>query len=149
MDAVCFCCLYAVQLNTTDIPLWCTSAADVKRNIHLTASSSVTTRQCSSKLVIALAVPSLDGDPDGLTPTLGLDDLLLQAVNPDAAVEHFADFAVLAYEDATFGVFRRVARMDSDALELRYTEQDGQPCPKLLTPRNHHGIYRAQNEAYI
>ena len=48
---------------------------------------------------------SLDGDPDGLTPTLGLDDFLLQAMNPDAAVEHFTDFAVLAYEDATFGVF--------------------------------------------
>ena len=24
---------------------------------------------------ITLAVPSLDGDPDGLTPTLGLDDI--------------------------------------------------------------------------
>ena len=76
--------------NTTDIPLWGTSAADVKRNIHLTASSSVTTRQCSSKLVIALAVPSLDGDPHSLTPTLGLNDLLLQAVNPDAAVDDLA-----------------------------------------------------------
>ena len=46
-----------------------------------------------------------DGDPDGLTPTLGLDDLLLQTMNPDAAVEHFADLTVLAYEDATFCVF--------------------------------------------
>ena len=76
--------------NTANIPIWGTSAADVKRNIHLTASSSVTTRQCSSKLVIALAVPSLDGDPDGLIPTLGLDDLLLQAVEPDAAVDDLA-----------------------------------------------------------
>ena len=53
---------------------------------------------------MALAVPSLDGDPDGLTPTLGLDDLLLQAMNPDAGVEHLADLSVLADEDATFGV---------------------------------------------
>ena len=71
----------------------------------MTASSSVTTRQCSSKLVIALAVPSLDGDPDGLTPTLGFDYFLLETVNPDTTVEHFADFTVLAYEDTTFGVF--------------------------------------------
>ena len=55
--------------------------------------------------LMPLAVPSLDGDPDGLTPTLSLDDLLLQAAEPDAAVEHFAYFAVLAYEDATFCVF--------------------------------------------
>ena len=47
----------------------------------------------------------LNGDPDGLTFVLGLDDFLFQAVEPDAAVEHFTDFAVLAYEDATFGVF--------------------------------------------
>ena len=54
---------------------------------------------------ITLAVPSLDGDPDGLTPTLGLDDLLLQTVNPDSGVEDFADLAVLANEDAAFGIF--------------------------------------------
>ena len=47
----------------------------------------------------------LNGDPDGLTFVLGLDDFLFQAVEPDAAVEDFADFAVLAYEDAAFGVF--------------------------------------------
>ena len=47
----------------------------------------------------------LDGQPDGFSPILGLDDLLFEAMNPDAAVEDFADFAVLAYEDATFGVF--------------------------------------------
>ena len=83
--------------NTANIPIWGTSAADVKRNIHLTASSSVTTRQCSSKLVIALAVPSLDGDPDSFTFFFGLYDLLFQAVEPDATIEHFADFSVLAY----------------------------------------------------
>ena len=48
---------------------------------------------------------SLDGDPDGLTPTLGFDDFLLETVNPDTTVEHFADFTVLAYEDTTFCVF--------------------------------------------
>ena len=66
-----------------------------------------------------------DGDPDGLTPTLGFDDFLFEAVNPDAAVEDFANFAVLAYEDAAFGVFRAVACMDADAFEFRDTEQDG------------------------
>jgi len=83
--------------NSANIPIWGTSAADIKRTIHLTASSSVTTRQCSSKLVIALAVPSLDGDPDSFTFFFGLYDLLFQAVEPDATIEHFADFSVLAY----------------------------------------------------
>ena len=81
-----------------------------------------------------------DGDPDGLTPTLGLDNLLLQAMNPDARVKDFADFTVLTNEYATFGVFRAVACMDADALELRYTEQDGKPLLHLRTPRNHHSI---------
>ena len=93
----------------------------------MTASSSVTTRQCSSKFVIALAVPSLDGDPDGLTPTLGLDDLLLQAMEPDARVEHLTYQAIFAYEDAAFGVCGGVAGMDADALEFRHAEQDGEP----------------------
>ena len=44
-----------------------------------------------------------DGDPDGFTFVLGFDNLLFQAVNPDAAVEDFADFAVTANEDASFG----------------------------------------------
>ena len=56
-------------------------AIEKRTEDYLTASSSVTTRQCSSKLVNALAAPSLDGNPDGLTPTLGLDDLLLQAIS--------------------------------------------------------------------
>jgi len=46
-----------------------------------------------------------DGDPDGFTLVLGFDDFLFEAVEPDAAVEHLAYFAVLAYEDAAFGVF--------------------------------------------
>ena len=97
----------------------------------MTASSSVTTRQCSNKLVIALAVPSLDGNPDRLTPTLGFDDFLLETVNPDTTVEHFADFAVLADEDATFCVCSGVARMDADALEFGHAEQDGKPLLEL------------------
>ena len=48
---------------------------------------------------------SLDGDSDRLTPTLGFDDFLLETVNPDTTVEHFADLTVLAYEDTTFCVF--------------------------------------------
>ena len=47
----------------------------------------------------------LNGDPDGFTFVLGFNDLLFEAVNPDAAVEDFADFAVFTYEDAAFGVF--------------------------------------------
>ena len=66
-----------------------------------------------------------DGNPNGLTFVLGLDDFLLQAVNPDATIKHFAHFAVLAYEDAAFGVFWAVARMDADALELWNTEKNG------------------------
>ena len=81
-----------------------------------------------------------DGDPDGLTFVLGLDDLLFQAVNPDARVEHLTHFAVLTNEDAAFGVFRAVARVDADALELRNTEQDGQPSLELRRIRDHHGI---------
>ena len=46
-----------------------------------------------------------DGEPDGLATGFSLDDLLFEPMNPDATVEHFAHFAVLANEDATFGVF--------------------------------------------
>ena len=46
-----------------------------------------------------------DGDPDGFTPPLSLDDFLFQAVKPDAAINHLPHELVLAYEDATFGVF--------------------------------------------
>ena len=74
---------------------------------------------------------SLDGDPDRLTPTPRLDNLLLQAVEPDAAVNDLTNELVLAYEDAAFGVCGGVAGMDADALEFRHAEQDGQPCLKL------------------
>ena len=67
----------------------------------------------------------LNGDPDSFTFFFGFDDFLFQSMNPDATVEHFADFAVFANEDAAFGVFRTVTRMDADALELRDTEKDG------------------------
>ena len=117
--------------NTANIPIWGTSAADIKRNIHLTASSSVTTRQCSSKLVIALAVPSLDGDPDSFTFFFGLYDLLFQAVEPDATIEHFAHLSVFTNEDAAFGIRGGVASMDADALEFGHAEQDGKPLLEL------------------
>ena len=55
-------------------------------------------------ILMALAVPSLDGDPDRLTSVFGLHDFLLQFVEPFAGVKHFADLSVLADEDATFGV---------------------------------------------
>ena len=78
----------------------------------------------------------LDGDPHGFTFVLGLDDFLFQTVDPDARVEDFADFAVLAYEDAAFGVFRAVARMDADAFKLRYAEEDGKPSLELRRVRD-------------
>ena len=74
---------------------------------------------------------SLDGYPDGLTFVLGLDDLLLQAVEPDTAVNDLTYKFVLTYEDAAFGVFCGVARVDADALKLRHAEQDGQPLLEL------------------
>ena len=59
----------------------------------------------------------LDGQPDGLSPTLGLDYLLLELVEPLARFEHFAYHLVAAYEDAACGVFGGVAHVDADALE--------------------------------
>ena len=46
-----------------------------------------------------------DGNPDGLAFVLGFDDFLLQAVEPDAAVEDFADLAIFANENAAFGIY--------------------------------------------
>ena len=66
-----------------------------------------------------------DRQPDALASVFGLDDLLFQPVQPDTRVNHLPHELVLAYEDAAFGVVRGVARMDADAFELRYTEQDG------------------------
>ena len=76
-------------------------------------------------------------------------------MNPDAAVEDFAHFAVdlrstlltlgsrsklrllslnhrvLAYQDAPLGILGSVACVDADALEFRHTEQDGKPLLKF------------------
>ena len=82
----------------------------------------------------------LNGDPDGLTFVLGLDDFLFQAVEPDAAVDQLTYELVLADEDATLGICGGVAGMDADALELRYAEQDGKPLLHLRTPRNDYCI---------
>lgn len=46
-----------------------------------------------------------DGKPDGFALVLGLDDLLLEAMNPDAAVNQLTYKLVLANEYAAFGVF--------------------------------------------
>ena len=35
--------------------------------------------------------------------------------------------------------------MYADTLKLRYTEQDGKPCPKLRTPRDDYGITAFRN----
>ena len=83
----------------------------------------------SGRDIREIAGPSLDGNPDGLSPPLGLDDLLLQAVEPDAAVNDLTHELVLAYKDATFGVLGGVAGMDADALplavELGATKENG------------------------
>ena len=85
----------------------------------------------SGRDIREIAGPSLDGDPDGLSPTLGLDDLLLQTVEPDTTVNDLTYKFVLTYEDAAFGVFCGVARVDADAIEFRHAEQDGQPLLEL------------------
>jgi len=86
----------------------------------------------------------LNGNPHALATFLGLDDFLLQAVQPDVRVEHLAHFAVLAHEDAPFGVFRAAAFVYADALpfavEIGPAKQNGQPLFELRTPGNHHRI---------
>ena len=72
-----------------------------------------------------LAASSFDGQPNGFTFVLGLDDFLFQAVEPDAAVNQLTNELILAYEDAALGVLGCVTGMDADALKLRNTEQDG------------------------
>ena len=93
---------------------------------------------------ITLAVPSLDGNPDGFIAGFGIDDLLFEFVEPFAAFEDFTYTLVATYEDAALGVLGGVARMDADALpllvEFRATEQDGKPHLKLRTPRDHYGV---------
>ena len=63
------------------------------------------TMQKVAKVVINVPKKSPDGDPDGLTPTLRFDNLLFQAVEPDARVEHFSHLTVFTYEDTAFGIF--------------------------------------------
>ena len=93
---------------------------------------------------ITLAVPSLDGNPDGFIAGFGIDDLLFEFVEPFAAFEDFTYTLVAAYEDAALGVLGGVARMDSDALpllvELWATEQDGKPLLELRTPADDYSI---------
>ena len=60
----------------------------------------------------------LDSDPDGFAPTLGLDYLLLQPMQPDARVNYLTYKLVLAHKYAPFGILGGVARMDADALPL-------------------------------
>ena len=67
----------------------------------------------------------LDGQPDGFSPTLRLDDFLFQAMEPDVGVEHHALLQVLAYKDATLGVVAGVASVDADAAEHGDTKEDG------------------------
>ena len=61
-------------------------------------------------------------------------------MEPDAAVENFAYFTVLTYEDAAFGVFRAVACVNADAFEFRDTKQDGKPLLELWREGNHYCI---------
>ena len=76
-----------------------------------------------------------NSDPHGFTFGFGLEDFLLEFVEPLAGFEDFADALVAAYEDAALRVFDGVARMDADALplavEVGATEQDGKPLFEL------------------
>ena len=61
-----------------------------------------------------------------------------------AGVKYATHLAVLTYEDAALRVLGGVARMDANALpfaiELRTTEQDGQPLPELGRVRDNHRV---------
>ena len=85
-----------------------------------------------------------DGDPDGLAPTLGLDDFLLEFVEPLAGFEHLAYHLVTAYEDAASGVGSGVAHVDADALEemveVGTTEKYREPHLEFRTPGNHYRV---------
>jgi hypothetical protein len=52
-----------------------------------------------------------DGYPYSLVASFGFGYLLLQAVKPYSAVNHFSYYIVLAYQYASFGVGGCVARM--------------------------------------
>ena len=86
----------------------------------------------------------LDGQPDGFTAILGLDDLLFEFIEPLAGFEQTADDLIATDEDAACGVFGGVTHVDADALEevveVGATEQDGEPHLKLRTPSNHYGV---------
>ena len=45
-----------------------------------------------------------DGDPHGFVVGFGFYYFLLEAVQPDVAVEHFSYFAILAHQDATLSI---------------------------------------------
>ena len=85
-----------------------------------------------------------DGEPDGLSPTLGLDDLLLELVEPLAGFEHSAYYLVSAYKDAACGVGDGITHVNADALEetveVGATEKHWEPHLEFRTPRDHYGV---------
>ena len=61
--------------------------------------------------------------PYRLIPSSCLRDGLHEPVRPDIWVEHHARFEILPHEDATFGIVRRVARMDANAREQGHVNE--------------------------
>ena len=86
----------------------------------------------------------LDGQPNGFTTILGLNNLLFEFVEPLAAFEELAYQLVATDEDAASGVGGGVAHVDADALEevieVGATEQDREPHLKLRTPSDNYSV---------
>lgn len=109
---------------------------------HATATSRFARRR--NRLLRQAGWASDDGEVYGLAALLGLDDEALQAVEPEAGVEHLAHLAVLAHEDAALCVAGGVAGVDAYALplavELGAAEQDGEPLLEARAPGYDHGV---------
>ena len=86
----------------------------------------------------------LDGQPDGFTTILGLNNLLFEFVEPLAGFEQTPYYLVATDEDAACGVGGGVAHVDADALEevveVGATEKDWEPHLKLRTPSDNYSV---------
>ena len=58
----------------------------------------------------------------------GLDNALFQPLEPQARVDEPARLGAIPHEDAAARVFRRVARVDADALEAGHVKQQRIPA---------------------
>ena len=79
------------------------------------------------------------GDPNGLA-LRPFPHPLHEGCKCAAAVNDFADYVVLAYEDAAAGILRGVAGMDADTLAVGYVQEQWQPLLELGAPRDGYGV---------